>query len=71
MTEGCQWIGPEQQHYPFKMCGCTVFPGKNYCEDHVWQVYRKGTSQGNKRKIKEIERELAEVKQLEEMDLDE
>ena len=71
MTEGCQWIGPEQAHPPFKMCGCAVFPGKNYCEDHVWRVYRKGTSQGNKRKIAAIERELAEVKELEQAELDE
>jgi hypothetical protein len=70
MTEGCQWIGAEQKNPPFKMCGCTVFPGRSYCEDHVWQVYRKGTSQGNKRKIAAIERELAEVKHLESLELD-
>jgi hypothetical protein len=66
----CQFIGPEQTNAPFTMCGRTPFPGRAYCEDHVWKVYKKGTSVGNRRKIKEIERELAEVKQLEDMDLD-
>jgi hypothetical protein len=70
LIDTCQFIGADQRNYPFKMCGCTPFPGRAYCEEHLWQVYRKGTSVGNRRKIKEIERELAEVKQLEEMDLD-
>jgi hypothetical protein len=68
--DSCQFIGPEQTNAPFTMCGRTPFPGRAYCEDHVWKVYKKGTSVGNRRKIKEIERELAEVKQLEDMDLD-
>jgi hypothetical protein len=64
---GCQYIGPEQVNHPFKMCGCKPFPGRVYCEDHIWIVYKKGTSAGNKRKIKEIEKELAEVKRLQEI----
>ena len=64
---GCQYIGPEQKEGPFTMCGCKPFPGKNYCEDHVWIVYKKGTSTGNKRKIAAIEKELAELKQIEEI----
>jgi hypothetical protein len=31
-------------------------------------VYKKGTSSGNKRKIKEIEKELAEIKRIEEIE---
>jgi hypothetical protein len=68
---GCQYIGPEQKEAPFTMCGCkSLWPGKLYCEEHVWKVYQKGTSKGNKRKIKEIEKEFAEVKRLEEIYID-
>jgi hypothetical protein len=50
------------------MCGCkSLWPGKVYCEDHVWLVYNRGSSVGNKRKNKEIEKELAEVKRLQEI----
>jgi len=66
MTE-CQYIGPEQKEYPFKMCGHKTFPGRAYCEEHIWKVYKKGSSSGNKRKVKEIEKELAEIRRLEEI----
>ena len=65
---GCQYIGPEQKEYPFKMCGCKPFPGRVYCEEHIWTVYKKGTSTGNKRKIAAIEKELAEIKLIEEIE---
>ena len=64
----CQWIGPEQTRAPYHYCCRPTFPGKAYCEDHVWLVYNRGTSVGNKRKLKEIEKELAEVKRLEEIE---
>jgi hypothetical protein len=63
----CQYIGPEQTEPPYTYCGRAVFPGKSYCEDHVWVVYKKNTSVGNKKKLKEIEKELAEVKRLQEI----
>lgn len=63
----CQYIGPEQVEPPYTYCGREVFPGKSYCQDHVWVVYKKNTSVGNKKKLKEIERELAEVKRLQEI----
>ena len=63
----CQYIGSEQKGWPYVPCGHPVFPGKSYCEDHVWIVYQKGTSSGNKRKLKEVERELAEIKRIEEI----
>ena len=63
----CQYIGPEQTAWPFKMCGCKPFPDRAYCEEHIWKVYKKGSSSGNKRKVKEIEKELAEIKRLEEI----
>jgi hypothetical protein len=67
-TAGCQYIGSEQKEHPYVMCGCKPFPGRVYCEDHIWIVYKKGTSSGNKRKIKEIEKELAEIKRIEEIE---
>ena len=65
---GCQYIGPEQTAAPFTVCGRELFPGKSYCEDHVWLVYKKNTNKGNKRKMKEIEKELAEIKRIEEVE---
>jgi hypothetical protein len=53
------------------MCGHKhLWPGRSYCEDHVWLVYKKDSSSGMVRKNKEIERELAEVKRLEDIDHD-
>lgn len=66
----CQFIGPDQDplvDYPIKYCCKPVFPGRAYCEDHVWRVYQKGTSTGNKRKLKEIEKELEELKHQQEI----
>ena len=69
MTTGCQYIGPEQTQAPFKMCGCkTLWPGRAYCEEHVWKVYKKGTAVGVARKNKAIEQELAELKRLQEIE---
>jgi hypothetical protein len=68
MITECQYIGPEQTEAPFTMCGCkTLWPGRAYCEEHVWKVYKKGSSSGMVRKNKEIENELAELKRLEEI----
>lgn len=68
---GCQWVGAEQdpQRGPLQFCGCVpLWPGRSYCEEHVWRVYQKGTSVGTKRKNRAIEAELAELKRLEERD---
>jgi len=70
MTAGCQWIEAEQdpQRGPVEYCGrVPLWPGRSYCEEHVWRVYQKGTAMGTKRKNKAIERELAELKKLEEI----
>ena len=69
-TKECQYLGPEQdplRDWPVKYCCKPTFPGKSYCEDHVWLVYNRGSSVGNKRKLKEIEKELADVKRLQEI----
>ena len=71
---GCQWVGAEQdpQRGPLVFCGCTpLWPGRSYCEEHVWRVYQKGTAVGVSRKNKAIEKELAELKRLEEIANDE
>lgn len=68
---GCQWVGPEQDPRlaPLQFCGCVpLWPGRNYCEEHVWKIYKKGTAAGMQRKNKQIEKELAEIKRLEEAD---
>jgi hypothetical protein len=56
----CQWIGPEQdpQHGPVHMCCKPTVLDRSYCADHIWRVYQQGTSKGNSRKLKEMEREL-------------
>ncbi len=64
----CQYIGAEQKQWPFTVCGHSVFPGRSYCEHHLWMVYKKGTDVNGKRKVKEIEKELAELKRLEEIE---
>ena len=64
----CQYIGAEQKQWPFTVCGHKVFPGRSYCEDHLWMVYKKGTDVNGKRKVKEIEKELAELKRIEEIE---
>ena len=66
---GCQWVSPEQdpQRGPLLFCGGgPLWPGRSYCEEHVWRVYQKGTSVGTKRKNRAIEAELAELRRLEE-----
>jgi hypothetical protein len=70
-TDGCQWIGPDQDPRlgPVHYCGNKpLWPGRNYCEDHVWRVYQKGTGIGVSRKNKAIEKELALIKELEGVD---
>ena len=44
----CEWIGEGE--------GCThaIVPGRNYCEDHLWLVYQKGTKLGKRRKDQRI-----------------
>ena len=64
----CQYIGAEQKEYPFTVCGHRVFPGRSYCEEHLWVVHKKGTDVNGKRKVKEIEKELAELKRIEEIE---
>jgi len=73
MTTGCQFIGSEQdphRDYPLKQCGSTVIAGKSYCHDHYWRVYQKGSATAGRRREKAIEQEINELKQLQELDLE-
>jgi hypothetical protein len=71
MTCGCQFIGPDQSpdRGPLQFCGkLPLWPGRNYCEEHVWRVYQKGSAMGMGRKNKAIEKELEDLKRLQEID---
>jgi len=41
MNNPCTWIGPHGLS-----CTCTrpAMPTRNYCEDHIWLIYQKGTN---------------------------
>ena len=75
----CQWIGPDQDpklHWPIKMCGCAVVPGKSYCEDHYRKMYISGTAITGKRKQKALEaaakeKELEALSKEQESDMEE
>jgi hypothetical protein len=43
----CQWIGKSHEH-----CTHAVVEGRSYCEDHLWQIYQKGTVLGKRQKDK-------------------
>ena len=40
----CQWIGNGEG------CSHTALEGRSYCEQHLWQVYQKGTNLGKRKK---------------------
>jgi hypothetical protein len=61
----CQWISAEQdpQKGPVHYCGQTpLWPGRSYCEEHVWRVYQKGTGLGVSRKNRRIERQFQQLR---------
>ena len=61
----CQYIGSEQTRTPYTHCGARALAGKNYCGDHYYVIYKKGSS-NLKNNTKAIEKEIAaiELKQL-------
>ena len=63
----CQYIGPEQTRAPFTHCGARSLEGKNYCAEHYYVVYKKGSS-NLKNNTKAIEAEIAELKRLQEIE---
>ncbi len=68
VTKECQYIGPEQKEYPFTMCGHATITGKNYCGEHFYKVYQKGTSVNGKRKERAVENEIAALARQQEID---
>ena len=63
----CQYIGSEQTRAPFTYCGARGLEGKNYCAEHYYVVYKKGSS-NLKNNTKAIEAEIAELKRLQEIE---
>lgn len=68
MSDGCQYIGPEQIKWPYTMCGCKTITGKVYCHEHYNVVYAKGTSVNGKRRERAVEAEIAELKRQQEIE---
>lgn len=68
VTKECQYIGPEQKEWPFTMCGHATITGKQYCGEHFYKVYQKGTSVNGKRKERAVENEIAALAQQQEID---
>ncbi len=68
MSDGCQYIGPEQTEWPYTYCGCKTLTGKVYCADHYHRVYAGGTSVNGKRRERAVEAEIAELKRQQEIE---
>jgi hypothetical protein len=75
MACGCQYLGPEfdarkwkYTEAPTPYCGKPTVQGKSYCHDHYYVVYQKGTAIAGRRKEKIIEKEIEDLKKLQEID---
>jgi hypothetical protein len=66
----CQYIGadvdPRRVFGSVPTCGHATLAGKSYCHDHYWVVYKKGSS-NLKGATKAIEKEIAEIQHLQEI----
>lgn len=40
----CLWIGNGQG------CDQSALEGRSYCQEHIWQVYQKGTALGRRKR---------------------
>jgi hypothetical protein len=69
---GCQYLGPEYDAHrhrgPTPFCGAVTISGKSYCHDHYYVVYKRGTSVNGRRREKEVEKEIAELKRQQELE---
>ena len=47
-VEECQYLGEHT------VCTCTapVVPGRSYCEQHLWQVYKAGSAVVRKKDVR-------------------
>lgn len=68
MSEGCEYIGPEQVKWPYIKCGCKTLAGQVYCGEHYWKVYQKGSAIAGRTREKAVDREIEELKQLQEIE---
>jgi hypothetical protein len=68
----CQYLGPEYDPRKHRgetpYCGQTTIAGKQYCHEHYYVVYKKGTAIAGRRKEKAIEQEINELKRLQEIE---
>ena len=71
----CTYLAPEfdprrwdYANKPTPYCGCQTLEGKNYCADHYYVVYKKGTAYAGRRAEKAIEAEIAELKKAQELE---
>jgi hypothetical protein len=68
---GCQWLGSEQDprtDWPVKYCNKRVIGGTAYCEEHYWKVYKKGSATAGRRREKEIDSEIADLRKHQELE---
>lgn len=40
----CTYIGDAEYSSLKPVCCATAVPGRNYCEEHLWLVYKQGTA---------------------------
>jgi hypothetical protein len=50
------------------MCGSETIAGKNYCHDHYYVVYKRGTAVNGKKREKAVDQEIAELKRQQELE---
>lgn len=48
MSKMCKWHGEGEG------CDHEALPGRNYCEQHLWRVYQKGSNLGRRRKDERV-----------------
>jgi len=67
----CQYIGadvdPRKVFGRVPSCGAKTLEGKSYCHEHYYVVYKKGSS-NLKGATKAIEKEIAEIQHLQEIE---
>lgn len=62
-AEQCQYLG---EHTVFT-CTAPVVPGRSYCEEHLWMVYKAGSAVVRKKDIRtaqavwDLEAELNDI----------
>lgn len=50
--EECRWIGKSATLQP--TCCLNTVPGRSYCEEHLWQVYQKGSARARRKKDERV-----------------